>query len=374
MPNIIKISSVKDRPAFCFQVGDEEIDGMPQDSFFDSRTDFHVVDGIVPWYPTFTQAHLAAYKLAHFMPFVVLAKKYVACNTSNGKTTKTASSVTKTGSFYDAWLAILQEQHGNPLVAEESLVAFRSASKAVRDLDKTEDRDALTSTLAGLKDVSDRETGSFRKEASVEKPVLSEATVKNVLFSYAATACLELERLNDHICVGNILKENDGYRIVLSDASCNLLEITANKDLLVNSIRPAGTLAKTYPYHSPAFYENIWEPLVGAIGHVVNAGVVLCPNLLPKNGRFMALRMENKKETVATVKTGATWMVKTADIMPPFAEKAMVECTNRNLPAYAGRTGVVVKVVHHEDYQDVTVDFGRGLESVVLSDKDIRPK
>ena len=192
---------------------------------------------------------------------------------------------------------------------------------------------------------------------------------------------MELERLDDHICVGRISQEPDGYRILLADRADEnrpLLQMSVSDDLFVKSIRPMGVFASTYPYHSESFYDMLWEPLVCAIGHYSHNGVVLCPNLLSKAGRFMAFGPKTG-ETTASIQKGKTWLVKTAQAAPApsppnaIAEKSMVVCTNAGLPAYHGRTGVVTKVTQHVDYQDVAVNFGRGLDDVVLTNKDVRP-
>jgi len=56
---------------------------------------------------------------------------------------------------------------------------------------------------------------------------------------------------------------------------------------------------------------------------------------------------------------------------PKAWENAQVECV-KDLPSYKGRTGIVNSVIPRGGYLDIGVDFGRGLETVVMTENDLR--
>ena len=188
--------------------------------------------------------------------------------------------------------------------------------------------------------------------------------------------------------------------IKITDANAVIIKIKINEFLNVTSIIPSGSLYQICPYHSVEFYQKYWKPIVESIGHfcigdpsiLLAVDNVTLPDV-PKN-RNVSFILEcwdtatKKKENIALSFKGekpiwvfekesaADNIVKTAQqtqskYMETDYLNAVVKCIDPRLKSIYGRTGAAIQVIPSSDVIEIDVDFGRGLEVVRLTEKQI---
>lgn len=180
-------------------------------------------------------------------------------------------------------------------------------------------------------------------------------------------------------------------KIMNDDNDC-ILEASVNPDLNIQNIIPCGSLRKIYPYHSDCFYQKYWKPIVEAVGHFVigDPPVLVVPEAttlpdVPKDRESFCLKgwdVKNQEEQSMEISFNKkSWVInpsqaKTASLQPSqYTEQdyleAVIKCVDPKLESIYGRTGVVVQVIPHTDMIEIDVDFGRGLGTIRLTEKQI---
>jgi hypothetical protein len=143
---------------------------------------------------------------------------------------------------------------------------------------------------------------------------------------------------------------------------------------MLDGIYPEGLLNKTASYHTSDFFTKYWEPIVRGVGHFCLNGVVLTHNHPSSQRRNAAgWDLNNKRQATVNIhmdKTSGTWLCRQAQVAPQNWNNAQVRCVKK-LPSYYQRTGIVKAVANRGDYLDISVDFGRGLGKMTLTNNDL---
>ena len=452
----IRVSKTGDSFSFC--VGDNPLDD--REGMIDSSRDFFLFKDVRPYYFKHSDAYLAAYRIAHFLPSMVLAKK--ACFYRHAQEAKDVVEISQQTSpkddlvsFYSEQMSLLSKRYSDILEGpekdrKEMLQFFVNEIKntleplktAIEELDE-EDEDE-TEALQKISDWLNEtmeiaaEKGDIKLEEEGEQtggmpdldlsgadlsgapgvpamdlggpppagpagPVMASAkksaskslfVIKDQLLDYAAKMCSVVDGLCGNVRIERIDSHTeDGkpghYSIRLANEKGPVLLAKVNGDLFLTSVRPAGDLEEKYPYHSIVFYERVLEPVLSSVGHMMWNGLVACANH-PQSKRFKmaAFDPSTQKESIVAVLMGPTWafskqekkananfnfVLTAGNKFAPsdLVEGTWVKCINNALPVYHNRTGVIKKAIPRTDYVDITVDFGRGLDEVVLTDKDV---
>ena len=210
--------------------------------------------------------------------------------------------------------------------------------------------------------------------------------VSAVLRAYGEKAVCALQPLHPKAYVQRaaFVPDNGTYEVWIGDGSGedDLAILVVDESLFLTDVVLAGGRHVDCPRHNEDFLRKYLEPVAVAVGHLKLPGsdVVLVAdgagdslrgfNISDKSGISMSLAVENDGtwwfKPSALAKTAASKF--TEEEMKPGLD---VVCIAKELPGYYGRTGKVVSVVPMRDYLDVTVDFGRGLGTMVLTDASL---
>jgi hypothetical protein len=226
--------------------------------------------------------------------------------------------------------------------------------------------------------------------------VITDDLMDDVLEDYAEKICESLEK--KHPGAYYDIAPN-GHILIFEPKKSEfdpILGISVNDDFNVDNIIPYGYLRQLYPVHSAKFYQRYWKPIVESIGHFYldDLSFLIVPDKsslpdIPNTDSTFTLtgwnKDKKKEECVDLSFRGEKpiWLFnsstnkKTASKdVSEYTEQdyinAIVECTDPQLKSLYGRTGEVVEIIPHEDYVEVSVDFGRGLGVVRLTESQLR--
>ena len=167
-----------------------------------------------------------------------------------------------------------------------------------------------------------------------------------------------------------------------------------NDNLSVESIIPVGELYKNYPLHSIAFYQKYWKPITESLGHFYasNSNLLLkidsttLPDASKLNESYPIEGWDVKAKKDSNINISfegekPTWILKQAKNIKLAQQESkyteqdymnsIVKCIDPNLKSIYGRSGAVIQVLPTENMVEIDVDFGRGLDVVRLTEKQI---
>jgi hypothetical protein len=199
---------------------------------------------------------------------------------------------------------------------------------------------------------------------------LDEELKRDLLEDYAMSACKAIEKIHDS-CVYKVDED----------------------DILIFDLKlPSGSLASIYPLHSGRFYQRYWKPIVDEIGnfHIDSCDTTFASGSslpdLPAGSCDHNLEGWNTadndyKKVCLKFHNDGTWFfdealgeIKTANVSR-YTEQdymnAIVKANDPTLESIHGRTGYVIQVIPMIDHIEVDVDFGRGLDVVRLTERQI---
>ena len=272
--------------------------------------------------------------------------------------------------------------------------AFNSKTFFVMDPSKIQ----VVSNINNLNDLKSfaYSLNKFRKVSAILDPesynpdeFLTEDIRREAIEEYALKACNAI--ISKHKDLRYNCKNGE---IKISNGDDAILKIQVNEYLNITSIVPVNHLQEIYPYHSQAFYQKYWKPIVESVGHICLSDpsiiIVATSSLpdVPKNSKSFYLECWNNskkiKENIELSFCGEipTWLFKSTSIRTAqnnlsskYVEtdylNAVVKCIDSNLKTIFGRTGAVIQVMLLTDIIEIDVDFGRGLGIVRLTEKQI---
>ena len=391
---------------YSFIVGDKPEDD-PR-SFFQSLYDFDLVDSLKSDYNTYAEAHSSGLRLIKNMPSSIMSKKAVF----EENTSKT-SPEDRVVSHFSQQVNLMgsripdiessenedrQEQAASLLkemkAAEDSI---KGVLKMVEEKTNTELLEDLLSSIADMKGrmskyapVEQAPEGNLGDEdISVDVPSLPPPQAKvdhsETLLSLGVAAAKSLAATHRTAHVRLVEKDEDldSYFIHLADENGDVCTMRFTNGLLLDSLTPSTRVAMVHPYHGVGFMERYWEPITAAVGHYLIAGkdILVFPGENGSRWEMPGKNITDGTNHIVTISkaNGSWWMkdsqvsiTKTAATEIPVTVGASARCVKKNLPTYYGRTGMVVKVIPRADHQDIVVDFGRGLGTLVLENSDVQ--
>lgn len=323
---------------------------------YQSELDFYLVSGIKSHYPTYTEAHSAALRIAEKHPEVVMAKKAAfSLNSINKENDLTTS-------FFYFWNSFITETKTKPA---DFHLHGASASRVFGML-KTGSKSPIIECCA---EYSEAEIEENEKEG-----------VLDCLRFFAETAAAALNPANEkiHIKKAEYIPNSDSYDIVLGDDKGDVCCLKIDNKLLLEDVLPCGNTTIEKPYHSTEFFETYFEPVMAAIGHIKVKEVVALVNH-SKSTRRKILAFSTVDNSPKLVKVSipkskdSVWGFKIEPLPARTAslEGKQIRCTRPDLPTYYERTGTVTEEINRGVYNDIVVDFGRGLGLVVMTDSDV---
>ena len=175
--------------------------------------------------------------------------------------------------------------------------------------------------------------------------------------------------------------------------------IGVNDKLNVDKITPIGKVNESNPYHTVEFYQKYWKPIVDKIGHFYldDSSLLILPNITPlpdapkgdDRSVIKGLNINNKKEGSVEITfkgSSPSWFFKNAKTTKiekisqnyvskytelDYTNAKAVKCIDPQLKSICGRTGSIKQIIPNEDFIEVDVDFGRGIEIVRLTEKQL---
>jgi hypothetical protein len=232
------------------------------------------------------------------------------------------------------------------------------------------------------------------KIASIVEPEseIDTELIGNVLDTYAEKACKAIQDKHDDAYYA-IAPNNKEITIYNFDNS-PLLKLKVNDNLSVESIIPVGELYKNYPLHSVNFYQKYWKPIAESLGHFYasNSNLLLkidsttLPDTPKSDESYPIEGWDTKEKKDSNINISfkgekPTWVlkqvknVKLAQQESKYTEQdymnSIVKCIDPNLKSINGRSGTVIQVIPTENMVEIDVDFGRGLDVVRLTEKQI---
>lgn len=407
--------------AYSFSIGDFQTDSGQL--VFASDRDFFLRADVKPFYDSYSEAYNAANRIVNFYPSVVRAKKMAFAMRKKAEVdrsieTDDAKPQETFVSFYSSQLQLLAARLGeimgggakdapaatktstkdseNEIEAfiKEVTAAIQSLDKFLEDVEKKEDRKVIEDTKSEMNRIlehankfKDIKSGNV-KTASVSK-VSHDALQK--IYRIAEKACTALQHMGK-ICIREATRNNDTYVVSLvnHETGDDVAVLDISENLHLAAVRPSVKTSETMPYNTVSFYEIVMEPVMAAVGHL-EIGDDLMSLASSGSSRFFlnGTNLKNGSRSCAEVVfSGNDWgIVKKSAATPSlmvfanmtsgetdqmFKEGDLVICTNKTLTAYHGRTGVVEKITPRTDHADIRIDFGRGLNTAVLTENDIK--
>ena len=224
--------------------------------------------------------------------------------------------------------------------------------------------------------------------ASKKTPIFGRIKFGEIIKTFGEAAALGISPQHPEAFLRKVdwNDQDECFYATLSEPGGDLMTLSFTPGLLLSNILPNNRLHKQCGYQTQDFLEKYWEPIIHAVGHYYNEAnqSVLVPEH-SKSKRFLisGFRSDTKETIVARIQSVGSmgkksWLIKSSqsveNFQPPSEDRfqnAQVRCIKRDLPTYVGRTGIVIKTLARADYIDVIVDFGRGLDSLVLTDNDV---
>jgi len=343
-----------DGDRYTFSVIEEKSD-LPGMEYRSDR-DFYLVAGVKPHYPTYTKAHSAALRIAEKHPEVVMAKKAAfSMNQLNKENTLIDG-------FFYFWNSFLTESQLKP--SDFRLHAI-SASR-VMGLQKNSSKTPILKICS--------------EYIEAEKEENEKENILDCIRFFAEVSADALNPVHEkiHIRLAEYVPSSDSYDIILGDDEDEICCVKLDNKMLLEDVLPCGKTASVTPYHSRAFFETYFEPVMTAIGHIKLDEVIAVVNH-PSSKRRKLAAFSSADNTPKWVKLripdseDSVWGFK---VMPPISSQAslknkQVRCIRPDLPTYYGRTGDAIEEIDRGSYKDVVVDFRRGLGIVVMTDSDI---
>ena len=236
-----------------------------------------------------------------------------------------------------------------------------------------------------------------KKTASKETQALIDCGAKEeVLETIASQVCRAIQK-NHPGAVYLIVNSPLGHVKIFDvekDADKAILQLHVNDDLHLDSIMPCGDLYDVYPYHSVKFYQKYWKPIVEGVGHfyIEDSSTLLMPGVsslpdIPKDSGTYTLEgwdtNKNKEEKINISFRGdkPIWIFEAsktsrfASTESKYTEQdylnSVVKCIDPELQSIFQRTGSAQQIIPCIDHIEVDVDFGRGLGTVRLTEKQL---
>jgi hypothetical protein len=189
----------------------------------------------------------------------------------------------------------------------------------------------------------------------------------------------------------------------LDKDSDNLITISINDTVNVDSIIPYGKLEQLYPFHSWAFYQKFWKPIVENIGHVIinDRYLVVADGELPnlpsdtknsdivsgwdikdqkavdisfsfdkkdKHGIDSSWLAQNKTKTKTVSAAATTAKDPTSKYTEEDYTNKRAMCTNPDLETIYNKIGEIIQTIPHPSGVMADINFGRA--TVRLREKD----
>jgi hypothetical protein len=215
-------------------------------------------------------------------------------------------------------------------------------------------------------------------------------TKKELMEYYGDKTCEAIQgrHPNSHYVI------SDDDIMIIGEDDSKLLRVGLNDKLHVNRIIPVGKISRIYPYQGVEFYQKYWKPIVEEIGHIYidDAEVLVVPaaTQLPDTPRDNASFViegwnmyEGKMKPMEISFRGENlcWFFdvakveKIANKISQYTEQeyidAIVKCIDPKLESIFNRTGEVIQVIPYADFIEVDVDFGRGINVVRLTERQL---
>lgn len=227
---------------------------------------------------------------------------------------------------------------------------------------------------------------------------IDKETKRALMEHYGEKTCeaIENRHAGAHYVFGNIEKDT----IVICDKNNRpIVCIGVNDKLNVDKITPIGKVNESNPYHTVEFYQKYWKPIVDKIGHFYldDSSLLILPNITPlpdapkgdDRSIIKGLNINNKKEGSVEITfkgSSPSWFFKNAKTTKiekisqnyvskytelDYTNAKAVKCIDPQLKSICGRTGSIKQIIPNEDFIEVDVDFGRGIEIVRLTEKQL---
>ncbi len=214
--------------------------------------------------------------------------------------------------------------------------------------------------------------------------------IKEVLEFYAEKICDSIKDKHNNIS-SKIFPESSKEIIILENEE-EILSIMVNDQLNVYSIIPLNKLYKTCPLFSSVFYQRYWKTIAESIGHIyidnlasiIKVDLSTLPDVPKIDGTYDVEVFDVNEETKNGINidfknNGSIWKISapknTRYASSKYLEKdymnSIARCIDSSLKSIYNRTGVVVQVIPLEDGIEIDVDFGRGIDVVRLTEKQI---
>jgi hypothetical protein len=217
---------------------------------------------------------------------------------------------------------------------------------------------------------------------------IDDSLIKDVVENYAQKICQAIQ--DKHPDCYYALSSNR-IKIMDENNAC-IIEASINDDLNVENIIPCGNLRKVYAFHSDRFYQRYWKPIVESIGHLVVSSpkILIVPEAttlpdVPKNRDDFQISgwdiNQQKEQPLEISFNKGAWSIRLSQVRTASQDSskyteqdyanAVVKCIDPQLESIYNRTGVVLEVIPHTDMIEIDVNFGRGLGTIRLTEKQI---
>jgi len=211
---------------------------------------------------------------------------------------------------------------------------------------------------------------------------------KDIMENYAHEICRVIQ---DKHSGAYYVIDSSCIKVMDENNQC-ILQVSTNENINIVNIIPCGSLRKIYPFRSCGFYQKYWKPIVEAIGHVVieDPPVLIVPEAItlpdvPKERADCVIKgwhTKNQEEQPLEISfNNDMWSIAPSKTKMAFAnsskytehdyKESIVKCIDAKLDSIYNRTGVVLQVIPHTDIIEIDVDFGRGLGTIRLTEKQV---
>jgi hypothetical protein len=214
---------------------------------------------------------------------------------------------------------------------------------------------------------------------------------KELMDEYASRICLAIQDKHKSAYCHYDSPEDD--ELVIMENEKPILKVRINIYMHVDNIAPIGNLQRMYPVHSVKFYQRYWKPIVESLNHfcTINPPILIeaHENSLPDSGETRIIKgwnIENREREDVEVNSkgeNSMWTLSSAKNIKVASKEnssnyteqqylnAIVRCIDPKLDSIFQRTGSVIQVIPETDAIEIDVDFGRGLGTVRLTEKQI---
>ena len=222
---------------------------------------------------------------------------------------------------------------------------------------------------------------------------------RDLLENYGERICKALEGIHR-----GAYYDVDAYKgeVVVNDLANGdgkpILKVGINDYLNINSIIPIGDLSKKYPFHSTAFYQRYWKPIIEGVGHFFLDDVstlVLAYNGFPdvpsdsKTFTLEGWNVDNNNVQNVDISFSSedpSWVFKESKIQreaqsqvkevskyteQDYIDNPIVRCVDPVQKSIYGRTGSVEQIIPRIDMIEIDVNFGRGIGVIRLIEDQI---